>query len=112
MKKYKHTPGPWEVIHPINPPLDQKYDLAIVANIKSLNKKKVIAECFGQVSTHEKQVPVEANATLIMAAPDLLKACKLLLKIGDQCWSHQSIMSKLFTVLNVTEKVIAKAEGE
>jgi hypothetical protein len=69
-----HTEGPWATRRSPIPDNTGGYDVAIVAD------GKVIAECFEHVGyagdgrTYDCR-PVYANARLIAAAPDLLKAC-------------------------------------
>lgn len=69
----QHTPGPWETRRARTPDNTGGYDWAVAKD------GKVIAECFehvdfADVGTGFYRVPVEANARLIAAAPDLLEA--------------------------------------
>lgn len=59
----KHTPGPWEISNRIG----RKNELGIIASA---------APCIIAVMGNQKEWPVEAhaNARLIKAAPDMLKA--------------------------------------
>ncbi len=72
----KHTPGPWEI---------ERYSeglIQIVGNIRA-------------VSEHEEHVTTvveavtrgdEANAKLIVAAPDLLEACQAFSRLHGRLW--------------------------
>lgn len=68
------TPGPWVPRRAAKPDNTGGYDWAIIAPDKA-----IVAECFEVVDWAENGVdfdtrPVEANARLIAAAPDLLEA--------------------------------------
>ncbi len=68
------TPGPWVPRRAVKPDNTGGYDWAIIAPDKA-----IVAECFEVVDWAENGVdfdtrPVEANARLIAAAPDLLEA--------------------------------------
>jgi hypothetical protein len=64
--KTKHTPGPW-VVH-----CSQRFDGEHIFFIRSIDDN--IAEIPYWSEPYQNQM--EANAKLIAAAPDLLKACK------------------------------------
>lgn len=64
----QHTPGPWSLRHSRN----GSGDIGIAAP----GVGNVIAECFAAMRHHDERSPeVEANARLMSAAPDLLRAC-------------------------------------
>ena len=74
MSEHAHTPGPWDA-HCAKFKSDSGWDWGIRATIG--NKGYCIAEAF-EVVAADMKTPVEANARLIAAAPDLLAAlCKL-----------------------------------
>ena len=90
----EHTPGPWEVTNSVK---DRRefvisaqggmWDLYKIAKVKSALKTDL------DIS--------KANARLIAAAPDLLKACKLVRKTyPNSLWIHEMV-----------DKAIKKAEG-
>lgn len=71
------TPGPWVPRRAVKPDNTGGYDWAIIAPDKA-----IVAECFEVVDWAENGVdfdtrPVEANARLIAAAPDLLEALRI-----------------------------------
>lgn len=104
------TPGPWTILTVAGPvPADQRNDRAIMDG-----DGQIIAEAFHRVGPDD-WAPVEANARLIAAAPDLLAAAELAYKYlaadpptddaaGDawECWSASLI---------VLRAAIAKAQG-
>ncbi len=83
----KHTPGPWDC--------DAHYNsIALIPFQPAKIVQTVMAES-GDVAYianwHDDQDEVEANASLIAAAPDLLYACKMILSCaGDGSLSLQT----------------------
>ncbi len=90
----KYTPGPWMIDRFKGQP---PYLVA--------NKTEVV--CL--LGNHERMEndKREANARLIAASPDLLKACKALLKSIDCAWQHSLGIS-----CRAARAAIAKAEEE
>lgn len=71
----EHTPGPWTILTVAGPvPADQRNDRAIMDG-----DGQIIAEAFHRVGPDD-WAPVEANARLIAAAPELLAAAELVYK--------------------------------
>lgn len=93
----RHTPGPW-VVQKSNGLHDGQHDFAIHAT-----KAKVLAEAFGRDS-NGNIISAEANARLIAAAPDLLKALKGFV-------SNSSVVIGLPHAARAARAAIAKAEG-
>lgn len=91
MSESKHTPGPWKTHDNIG----RKGELGIIADV---------APCIIAIMGNAKEWPreAEANARLIAAAPDLLKACK---KILAEIKEHKSLnWSKLEAAISKAEK--------
>jgi hypothetical protein len=72
MSDTKHTPGPW-VLKRATVPVDDGIDVAIIGD------GEIIAEVFARASA-TKWPPVEANASLISAAPEMFD---LLQRVAD-----------------------------
>jgi len=99
-EKSKHTPGPWEASEGET---YRRYDIEAVGGI--------IAQTEGDTETDE------ANANLIAAAPDMLKALKdsiLLIRHwgSGEALSDARIWEKQESVCKAICAAIAKAEGE
>ena len=84
----KYTPGPWKV---------------------SMNLIKSNYDTVAQVFTHLVQGRNEANARLIAAAPELLKALMLAESVYRQNCVNEGEPS---SVLDAMQAAIAKATGE
>lgn len=82
----KHTPGPWK----------QEYEGGSIS--QSSNIHKIIVYDEGKFDNEEGQ----ANARLIAAAPELLEACKTVLK-GTEYMTQDDF--------NLIKSAIARAEG-
>lgn len=96
-----HTPGPWETRRSRTPDNTGGYDYAIVDK-----DKQIIAEAFEHTDKEScdfVKAPVEANARLIAAAPDLLSACKEALSAFYQ--------NDIEDAKSALKMAIAKAEG-
>lgn len=108
----KHTKGPWTVTRPLKTNWDEEGDIGISAETGV--GEKIIAETFSQVDNSGLIVPSLANAQLIAAAPDLLKALKSIME-EEFLVDHEG-SSKCRAVLtkrkNAAYKAIAKAEGK
>ena len=107
----EHTPGPWITVETRGPCApDQRGDKAIVAEFG-----QIIAEVFHRVGPDD-WAPVEANARLIAAAPDLLAAAELVYKYLEEdpptddapfdAWESWR------TSITVLRAAIAKARGK
>ncbi len=110
MTKPEHTPGPWEIVYG-NKTEDSGF------TIMSQNGGGLIAICWPPPRLphtpldKDLQAMVLANAQLIAAAPDLLKACKAAADLLERApeipnykWWHRAVISHCLTV-------IAQAEG-
>lgn len=91
----QHTPGPWEAV-------GKRPDKCCGYSIFSGNQLVAF------VGDTDWETPVDANARLIAASPDLLDACQALIAycdknppMGDSLWSVRQIRA-----------AIAKATGE
>lgn len=87
----EHTPAPWEV----------KYGAASEIHIES--SRGTIVVCDGLFG---KQEDIEANARLIAAAPELLEALKMMVKMV--CRTELEYLSEV----NAACVAINKAEGK
>lgn len=105
MSDTKHTPGPW-YIDPDKPTmvLDGPYASA----------KEIVAQCGASaklgIAMHISIASSQANARLISAAPDLLEACRELLRVDDE-W-HGSVNSEMAHARSMARVAIAKAVEE
>ena len=100
----KHTPGPWEVA-----------DLphSIVVRTESPNKTPYGASRYAAIGGFDRSDPDQldealANARLIAAAPDLLKALKWLAVCVKRPGPHMDAVA----ALEKADAAIAKATGE
>jgi hypothetical protein len=77
--RVSHTPGPWTTEHPFNLNLTDRSKRGVYSGDKK--NWSMIAEINGGGG-----LPIEANARLIAAAPELLEACKsaLACEIGSE----------------------------
>lgn len=78
MKQTKHTPGPWEFFR------DESKRELYCGNIIPNNKKVPVCRIIDEGVAGVDKQEWEANAALIAAAPDLLKACKAMFKAADE----------------------------
>lgn len=112
-KETKHTPGPWGL---------EKHSLHIMSNDKIICTIWQDTPGFGHPI--HRALPVEAadaNARLIVAAPEMLKAINGAIKIkelwtipADACIhpEHQGEACALQDMLHDFEIIIAKVKGE
>ncbi len=95
-----HTPGPWR---------EGKTADAIVADspegLPPYSYPEVL-EHYGGYVVAESVAP--CNKPLIMAAPDLLEACKAVLQYVDD---HDSVVGAWGEIYEMLQKAVAKAEG-
>lgn len=100
MSNAEHTPGPWTIHR------EDSNEWAMVMSGGSAGKIVANVSCESCPNTHSApafvQMPQEANARLIAAAPELLKA------LEDLVWA---VENKQFigTTLNSAEAAIARA---
>ena len=93
----KHTPGPWAI---------------------GLETDEIKSQIIGLDGSHIAYVecdPIQANAALIAAAPELLEACKELERCIDiaaksKYWSHE-VAQALIPARDKAATAIAKAES-
>ena len=93
-----HTKGKWE--------LDEQ-----VMCIVSKNKELTTLICDIQVKGLFESEPL-ANARLISAAPDLLKACERLLRVYDSYDADERLVTERLAIQNFAEATISKAKKE
>jgi hypothetical protein len=96
------TPGPWEARRAVKPDNVGGYDYAIIAPGRAF-----IAEVFEVVAEGDVR-PVEANARLIAAAPDLLAALRLCV----QRIERPNLSPDANVVLERAHDALAKARGQ
>ncbi len=92
----KHTPGPWEVSGPF---------VRATFTIKRIGKPDICNLYKDGIPADE----VKANATLIAAAPDLLKACRAL---ADKIAAYGLPPEYLLDEWRAMRSAIAKALGQ
>jgi len=114
MAESKHTPGPWEadddmVIAPGQPKRRFGSD-------RQFSGPFIVTQC-GLYTSPDRET-VLANARLIAAAPELLKACKSAWEWLMDIAQHNEAAHAAFVAtrdnrdINVIRAAIAKAEGE
>jgi hypothetical protein len=110
-EKTQHTPGPWET------PGTDDGDRVISASIKG--KRHTLAHVYGgddpKLNVHTAATR-DANARLIAAAPEMLKALRVLALIGDdgvlaRIESDKLAWTALNAVRGIARAAISKAEG-
>ena len=107
----KHTPGPWAVGHEMNS--ERPGSVPVVAMVRdSLGGKMHVAFVNGMAGEQE------ANARLIAAAPDLLRALMAIVENADKgfsvtTWTGLDGIADAGTVANVdaARAAIARATG-
>lgn len=115
MEETKHTPGPWRVSKITN-------DVSVCGQRIDCFEVESPKDCcwIAQVQNHTACTATEpgnANAHLIAAAPDLLKACKeaipwiCLATARDPETTHPQALVNAKEDLDLAMKAIAKAEG-
>lgn len=101
------TPGPWSTRRAVTPDNVGGYDVAIVDA-----QRKIIAEAYEITDTgDEGKRPVQANARLIAAAPELYEA---LIQARQEIHLAHSKDGAVYdpTILTVIDAAIARARGE
>ena len=86
-----HTPGPWKIAEPSNPDIRQIEDRLIYVEVD--NERLHIAEVYQYQNDNNRDAngTALANATLIMAAPELLEALTALGVMPDgYCFCNQN----------------------
>lgn len=102
----KHTPGPWRVSGCRMKNLDE-HDNYLVEHGDEGTGSPLIAEVY----TDSNRLPVEANARLIAAAPELLKALETLLMGYDSLGEHEPV-SNLIAGARMARDAIKAAMGD
>ena len=119
----EHTPGPWKIGHGCLPG-DSGFSI-VSDNVRAANVK-VVAECWPcTIVSEEHRQEVFANARLIAAAPDLLKALTEFVKNEGGIWgnpTHKQLVSHwlyekaegngMADLMLFTLETIAKAKGD
>lgn len=91
-----HTPGPWSV---------EKFALTNFLLVKNINHGAIC-----EIPADSKKIPEhQANANLIAAAPDLLKALQYILEKATGAWMTKA--ERLEQIAGISSKAIAKAKG-
>lgn len=97
-----HTPGPWELIGD-----------AIMASPRSHLPDTMLG--IANIQDHGSDRPLavhKANSRLIVAAPDLLKACEALVAYDDMIEEDDGkLMMHYDDLLRLSRAAIAKAKG-
>lgn len=106
MSKTRHTLGPWEVVEPISPVGPGKEDDRLIAARGAEGQLVHVAETFQyQCHQHNKADGTSlANALLIAAAPDMLKALEAI--VADNYGQPRGVT---VPALDVARAAIAKA---
>lgn len=104
MSETKHTPGPW--YKDICGRIWRRHPSDLYEYGGGVAGDKPIATVWrGWYGEEEAGFPLEANARLIAAAPELLEACEGLLGLAERDgWLHIAV--------NAARDAIAKAKGE
>lgn len=71
----KHSAGPWEIRYGCVSEHDEGFGITSKLDVAD----GIIAECWPCATTPELRRTLQANARLIVAAPDLLEACRAVL---------------------------------
>ena len=106
----RHTPGPW-----VYGPNFEPYGYDIRVDAEQFDQQTWVATA---MSDHEgeRNFPlsgnVEANARLIAAAPELLKACEMLLEEHDQTYDGGPIGLEYLAAIEAAQRAVRKATGE
>jgi len=91
-----HTPGPWRA------------DRVLRTAINAGKKHIAMVSCFNMESTDERTIADEeheANVNLILAAPDLLEACKTALALIEISTDYKGMCTS-----NILKQAITLAE--
>lgn len=91
MEDLKHTPGPWDITY------------------TSDGKMALINDAYVCSVELDDRPEGEANAKLIMAAPELLKACERYMEILKEHYGDMPVFMRPIT--NNIEAAIKKAKG-
>ncbi len=120
--KLKHTPGPWSWAWKEGGGYDGMTDAAHVfdsaGEIEFSPLCVLDAREYGQENLEDCPADVremvEANASLIAAAPDLLEACALLMKAEDMQKGARggAIMGEISIAIDAARVAIREATGE
>ena len=110
MNQVKYTPGPWKAYklndRTFRPGIETSIGYTVVIHGNRETKDiSDFAGVFGRGSEEET-----ANARLIAAAPDLLRACKAMLVTLKQL--DASCVVTFDHEIDILEQAIAQAEGE
>ena len=106
----EHTPGPWKIVGE-----DMRF---VYAPGKDGTNRFSTHVAPGHIPGYDDEETQQANARLIAAAPDLLAACKSIMRIRD-LWlpaggkvdpEHMNEVRALSAMHNMLLDVIAKAE--
>ena len=107
MSENKHTPGPW-LISRYAPPMSNKGQAADIY-IDDDNGGGEITVCKMAADVEDREM-IEANARLISAAPDLLKALKMLYQwVQAEVEQFEAAAPDDF-IIEAVEAAIKKAE--
>lgn len=98
--KAKHTPGPWELNI-------TAVEHGVFVNAKHAGYTTIIAKVYPAALMADQS----ANARLIAAAPELLGALKLAMKLGCNCWNWGEYGHQEYCFMPLAEKAISKATG-
>jgi hypothetical protein len=106
MRPGEHTPGPWSVDSVMSEAL---HDIILGYQIPGAGNPILIASVYNdEAGKYPTNKQANANCRLIAAAPDLLAACKSMLRT---CGSSADWQGETHESLLLIEAAIAKVEG-
>jgi hypothetical protein len=100
----EHTPGPWITTDRMRDPgciLIHTPDGESIASVWNLRRR----------NGDDPNTPMESNALLITAAPDMLTVLELIIELFDKCQSWELPLELLQTININVRDVVKKAKG-
>lgn len=104
-----HTPGPWYCDEPHSGDADR----AVYALTPAHKNRHYMARVYGGGALAKRNPEMDANASLIAAAPDMLAALEQVLEFHAKCEREDAIDWQWFDAAYYAARAaIAKARGE